>query len=150
MAYTTKSGRTVNKPNFYKPEEICHDDFKPCEHDKGHFDESDKTFTNQAVYRKYEFDNASLSSISSEGSEHTEDVLHSTTLSLSELSVTGGVNKDDDMSQSSYESSFVDKDDDHLDSSVEYTPSSSSETETDSADLEYIVDEKSEESEESD
>lgn len=31
MAYVTRSGRTVKKPDLYEPEEICEDDYSDSE-----------------------------------------------------------------------------------------------------------------------
>jgi len=39
--YTTRSGRTVKKPELYTPQEIPEDDFKPDEYDDDDEDDDD-------------------------------------------------------------------------------------------------------------
>lgn len=127
-----KSERIKRAPKRYTDEfinnERLNDDFQDHEHDDGFFDEYDNTFVSTKNYKRYYYDNVSLS-----GSDHDDDDsdfekeddmqdIDSLSARLGKMRVTvanvrgGDVHdiQEDNEDKLSYESSFVSRDMDEL------------------------------------
>ena len=100
--------RSRKQPIRYQDEfmETVEDDYNNSEHDGGHFDQNDVTFMSTQHYKKYEYDNVSLSS-----QDEDDDDIELLSERMYQMNMDGGgselESKDEILS---YESSFISKD----------------------------------------